>query len=35
MGLKHILVLVFFVLVGVVFANSIRKLPGISMLPAY
>lgn len=35
MGLSHIVVLLVAVLVGVIFANTLRGLPGVSSLPQY
>jgi hypothetical protein len=35
MRMSHIAVLVIALLIGVVFAGTLRGLPGVSMLPAY
>lgn len=35
MNLSHIAIAVLFILVGVVFASTLRGLPGVSMLPSY
>jgi hypothetical protein len=35
MNFTHLIVLVVALLVGVVFASTLRGLPGVSMLPSY